>query len=71
MCGAGMRRASGRPGKSRTEGGACSGSSEMEGTAAKHKSVRIRQRPIVAAVPACALAVRRARRVAAPERGAF
>ena len=71
VSGAGIRRASDRPGKSRTEGGACAGSSEMQGTATTHKSVRIRHRPIVAAVPARALVVRPARRLAAPGRGLF
>lgn len=69
--GAAIRSAIDRPGKSRTEGGAYAGSSEMEGTVATHKSARIRQRPIVAVVPTRALAKRPARRVAAPGRGLF
>lgn len=47
---AGIRNAIDRPGKSRTEGGACAGSSEIEGIATTHKSVRTMQRPIVAVV---------------------
>jgi len=49
--GAGIRSAIDRPGKSRADGGACAGSSEIEGIATTHKSVRNRQWPIVAVVP--------------------